>query len=72
MGILSFLAEKQPNYQAVVVLLNHDIDRKTLYRGGGYIIEDDNMLKPCATHFPQPGALLVPSPYTTIKISKMT
>ena len=33
--------------------LNHDdLDHTTLYRGGGYIIEDDNMLKPRATHFP--------------------
>jgi len=32
--------------------LNYDrIDHITLYRGGGYIIEDGNMLKTFAIHF---------------------
>lgn len=37
----------------IVILFNHnDLDHITLYRGGGYIVEDGNMLKPCESHFP--------------------
>ena len=33
--------------------LNYDrLDHHHLYRGGEYIVEDGNMLKPLATHFP--------------------
>ena len=48
--------------------LNYDrIDRQTLYRGGGYIIENGDITKSFATHYSQPGAQLPPSPHTTLK-----
>lgn len=35
--------------------LNYNrIDHTTLYRGSGYIVEDGNMLKTCATRSPTP------------------